>query len=511
MVFADKLTFLVNLTGTTNKQLGDILGIHQSQISRMRSGARGLPGNGEYIRLMSEHFASVCVNDYQRSALADVLGRPTLKLPLEKNVLAIIINEWFMGLLDDREVKAEQVLCSYRAFNIRYGSDKPFNDKTGYKFQTNQELYVYFGDDGKRMALRAFLGYIVQSGEPMQLDVSSDENLSWLVGDSSFAAEVQRYFPRLIEQGCTCRRIVGPMSNLDYSYVSMTMRWLSSYISGHVASFYYPRLRDDLYHKTMIIAPGKAAVFSSSTGKQYKAGATFFITDKAVVDALESEFENYVSLCVPHMVVYSAKQAPERFYGSFYDFENIQAPTLQRSKNLSVASMPINIVKSIRADDSIRYRLLLNNLIKRSKIFKQRLDEYLYIDIMSLADPSEVISEMIPIETAALFNNHPQFYTVNTYLMHLRNILRLADQKKNYCPVIINRQEDGLNAVYVKEGHRVLFQRDKDPLSVVEITERNLVAAFNELLHRSSPIEESLIKMRQNAISKIKEYIRRFE
>ena len=62
MEFSEKLSFLMKLCETTNKQLGEVLGLDPSQISRLRSGRRGMPGNGEYLQRISQFFAERCVD-----------------------------------------------------------------------------------------------------------------------------------------------------------------------------------------------------------------------------------------------------------------------------------------------------------------------------------------------------------------------------------------------------------------------------------------------------------------
>ncbi|NLO48935.1 MAG: hypothetical protein GX111_11540 [Clostridiales bacterium] len=511
MTFSDKLDFLIKLSGTTNKSLGNLLGIHQSQISRMRSGARGLPGNGEYIRIMAEFFASACTQDYQRSALSEALRRPTLKLPIESNVLAVILTKWLMSTATDGGEEAGQILCNYQTLKLHAGSAIPSAAPDNGNTSPSQNMVVYFGDEGKRMAVRSFVDYIQKLKEPLQIDISSDENMGWLVGDAGYAAEIQGYLNQLAAQGCTCRRIVGPISNLDYSYAALSMRWLPFYMTRHVISYYYPRLRDDVYHKTLLVVPGKAAVFSFSIGKRVHSGATYFVTDKSVVAALEEEFEDYLALCVPHMVLHTSSQQPEQFFRVFLEYESIQAPCLQLSNSLSTITMTWYVAKSILSDDHAGYEIFLDTFAKRSAIFKQYLNEFSFTDIICLAEPDEVAAGKVPIEAATIFDGEPRFYSVKTYLMHLRNILWFTEHSPNYHLVIRERSEDGLNIIYIKEGRRALLLRDTDPYSVYEISERNLVASFGELLRRSIPSEVTDAMRRQQNVLQLHELIRRLE
>ena len=152
MEFSEKLSFLMKLCETTNKQLGEVLGVDPSQISRLRSGKRGIPGNGEYLQRISQFFAERCVDGYRRSALAEVLMRPALMLPVESQVLAIILREWLMGTLPDRDGKAEQLLRGSAWLSLHADAEDPAGEE---RPAPQRGMHVFFGDEGKRSAVRA--------------------------------------------------------------------------------------------------------------------------------------------------------------------------------------------------------------------------------------------------------------------------------------------------------------------------------------------------------------------
>ena len=492
MEFSEKLCFLMRITGTTNRELGETLGIHQSQISRMRNGTRGLPGNVNYVSQMALFFAKRFNNDYQRSALAEAMGRPALLLPASLEVLTLSLNEWMNGTYGDNRTQNEKV------------SGSGMSDRT----IEGRETYVYFGDQGKQQAIRAFLGYILQTGEPLRIDISSDESLNWMVADFAYVGELQSFFPKLTEQGCTCRRIVGPLSSLDYSYASLTLRWMPFYISGRVEPYYYPRLRDALYRKTMVVAAGKAAVFSSSTAGETKNSPCFFTTDAELVASVEQEFAAYLSMCVPHLGRRSKELEPRRFCSCISEFWRMPTPCLMQTPGLSAITTPPDILRGMKLPEPAGLPLFREQFWQQSELFEEGLKEWLTIDIMKLADEETIRSGLVPMCAMQGLSSNA-FYTAAQYKRHLQNILRLAYEYPNYRPVVQEPRWDDLWLLAVKEGQRALLMRSSNPDSVFEVTERDLLSSFGELLRRSVPDEAEKRHLSHAAIEKIEELVKK--
>ena len=492
MEFSEKLTFLMRITDTTNRELGETLGIHQSQISRMRNGTRGLPGNVNYVSQMAIFFAKRFRDDYQRSALAEAMGRPALLLPASLDVLALSLNEWMNGAYAESRSQNETAL----------GSGK---SDTGIE---GRGTYVYFGDRGKQQAVRAFLGHILQTGKPLRIDISSDESLNWMVSDFAYVGELQSFFPKLTEQGCTCRRIVGPLSSLDYSYASLTLRWMPFYISGRVEPYYYPRLRDALYRKTMLVAGGEAAVFSSSTAGETQNSPCFFTTDAELVASVEREFSAYLSMCVPHLGRRSNEIEPKRFCSCISEFWRMPTPCLMQTPGLSAITTPPELLRGMKLPEPFGLPLFREQFLQQSELFEEGLKEWVVVDIMKLAEVDEIRNGLVPMYAMQGLSANA-CYSAAQYKRHLQNILRLACQYPNYRPVIQKPRWDELWLLAVKEGQRALLIRSSNPDSVFEVTERDLLSSFGELLRRSVPNEIESRQLSGEAMERIEDCIKK--
>ena len=510
MVFADKLNFLIKLTNTTNKQLGDLLSIHQSQISRMRSGARGVPGNGEYIRIMASHFASQIKLDYQRSALAEALGRPPLRLPVEQSVLSVILTEWLIGTVEDSGEKAELYLRNYRSLGVTHARGPELSPES-VSGESKGDVFVYYGDSGKRAALYAFLGYMLEQKEPQQIDLSCDESIEWLESDPDFIVKLQENMVELEKRGFTCRRIVGTTNDLDYTYASLRYRWLPFYLSGHASSYYYPRLRDTVYRRTLIVTRGKCAVLSMSTGDKASSRVTFFIKDPDVADSLDDEFRDYLAMCTPHMTVYDIKQMPEQFASRFTEMAEAPIAGIQRTNCLSTLTMPASVATSIRLESPEAQRVFNESYSRRIDAFNEVIKEHPITDVIYIDPPEDVAEGKVLMPIAAAFGAPQPAYNIERYVLHLRNILRYLENEPNYYLVIMDEKDKDLDYAGVKESHRVLLVKAGDPFRAMEVSERNLVEAYSELLHRSLTSGLRGPTQRKENAAYIRDLIRRLE
>lgn len=81
-------------------------------------------------------------------------------------------------------------------------------------------------------------------------------------------------------------------------------KWIPIYTTGMIEPYCYPRLRDGVFQRTLFIAPHTAAIVSSSVQHNTDGMLNLFITDRAALDALVAEYENYFVLCRPLMRIF---------------------------------------------------------------------------------------------------------------------------------------------------------------------------------------------------------------
>ena len=103
MQFNDKLVFLMNITQTSNKELAHGISVDPSLISLLRTGKRKQPKNTAHIQHMASFFAKKCSADFQRNALAEMLGQSSICATMPTEILEKRLESWLLkdsGIFD---------------------------------------------------------------------------------------------------------------------------------------------------------------------------------------------------------------------------------------------------------------------------------------------------------------------------------------------------------------------------------------------------------------------------
>ena len=78
-------------------------------------------------------------------------------------------------------------------------------------------------------------------------------------------------------------------------------KWVPLYLSGSIEPYYYPRIRDGVFMRTMFIARGHSAIISQSTAGQSESVLNIYLEEESAVKAMESEFDAFLRRCKPLM------------------------------------------------------------------------------------------------------------------------------------------------------------------------------------------------------------------
>ena len=97
MPFAEKLSFLMHITETSNKELAAELSVDPSLISLMRTGKRKLSKNPAQVRKMAVFFARRSPAAFQRQALSEMLEQASISPSMPTEALAASLESWLQG------------------------------------------------------------------------------------------------------------------------------------------------------------------------------------------------------------------------------------------------------------------------------------------------------------------------------------------------------------------------------------------------------------------------------
>lgn len=302
---AGKLDFLMKLTSTQNAALGRALRYDASYISRIRSGKRKLPSKEDFLRPAAAWFAARIREEYQKAAAAGYmrLGRPW---PEDEEAAAALLLAWLEGE-DPGNDPAERMIAAMLSRRT-----KPELPDGGYDAREGNgtEAVLFYGDAGKRDGVAAFLGELCEGKSPRRLLLFSDEDMAWLYEDPAFTRSWARMMEKLVAGGCRVR-IIHSISRDENEMWEAVRKWIPIYLSGSVEPWYYPRLRDGIFRRTLFVAEGRMALVSGSVRGQTGEELVVLLRDPAAAAALEREFSAYLDLCRPLLEIVRSENGGE--------------------------------------------------------------------------------------------------------------------------------------------------------------------------------------------------------
>lgn len=473
MQLYEKLDFLMNITQTSNRLLAQELQVDPSLVSRLRTGTRGMPRNREQVRRMAECFARRCMIDFQRQALSELLGIKQA-LTMKSDQLSEILYYWLCGDTDS----VGHFMRTLETLNV--DGDRESSDVDSCSLSTSNS--IYYGNDGKRAAARAVFQHLLSLSKPGTILLFADEADDWIIEDYSFTSGLQGWALELFQRGFRICQITPPIVSADQAFESL-IRWLPAYITGQVEAYYYPRLRDNVHRRSMIVLPGEIAMLSNSTAGRRSSYATIVTTDRRLTKTYAEEFQDYLSLCRLMLHTYTTM---ETLMHCFTQFLACEGPRIQKLPSLSAETMPPELMDyCVERERSTGLNSLSSFFLQDMEVFKGEKDSLDFIDIARLASADEVRTGTVPV-IASFGTEEMIYYTPETYVSHLQNILRMMELCENYHFVPLTGEADKDGMLMIKGETRALLVRAAAPFTTFEISQPEIVALCREHLLRTA-------------------------
>lgn len=149
---------------------------------------------------MGEYFANKCASNNQLGLLSEVIGNYYSFENKNTSQIADIITLW---------LSSENIAFHLQSNTI---NKLEFSNKDNlYYFPTNNSLFLpnqkaesinaYYGDDGRRCAIRLFVQLVLSSDNADKIDIENEGNTKWLWGDKDYASEISCDITKLINRG----------------------------------------------------------------------------------------------------------------------------------------------------------------------------------------------------------------------------------------------------------------------------------------------------------------------
>ncbi len=506
MTFSEKLTFLLDLSGSSNAELARAAKIDPSQVSRLKNGTRNTPKRIHTIELMAEHFAERCTSEYQRATLAETLGDRSLindrSLPHTVDALC----RWLRTKQSDSSTRLDSFMRNFEGYSSPRHTDR-------YKIHTESNVSemrscCHFGNEGRRNALVQIVDYLTNYGTPCEVSIISDENLDWLSQDRNFSEWLISAMVKLTETGYSVRRIVSSLRD-SVSAIEALERWMPLYMSGSLTSYHYPRLRDGLYRHFLVVAPGNLALTSCSIGDQHKCSASYISYDQRTIEDEMRFFNAYLEKCIPLAEPYIYDRDPILFSRHLLDFHSIESDGMSKWLGMSCTTVPdsiIDVLETTYKDE--RSSEILHVFRTIQKTFELNLASGCrFVEIIRPFSAQQVTDGSARLSPSLLLPESSLCYTPELYRDHLLHILELATKYSNYF-VVVDDGDMSECEMHVKEGQSALLVRTTPPFTMFNITEPNTVSSVSEyIMLQATRYGSSLVIQRRHAIEKLRALI----
>lgn len=477
--FAEKLSFLMHITETSNKELAAELSVDPSMVSLMRTGKRKLSKNPTQARKMALFFAKRSSAAFQRQALSEMLGQVSISPSMPVGALASCLESWLQG---------ERPITDTFLSGIQARPEQPQDTPPLPVLPPapgNQTLFFY-GEEGRQEAMCRVMQEIRSMNVPGTIMTVVDDNLEWLLSNYPLTKKVQAWLLESAERGFTFMQIMPPLNYIN-RYTESLQFWLPMYATGQTKVYYYPRLRGNLYRHSIIVVPGCCVQYAAAVATGSTSDVTMFSTDPKLIHAFERQFQEHLSLCRPALVVH---RDPRDAYPCYLDYFKCQGETVQLINSLSLCSMPQALLERYVRETkenlwSSTFQLHLDNVSN----FESNLEKVSFIDMCRLFTAEEIRSGHVPVGSSSQDYYGQPWYTPETYCLHLKNILRLIDRYENYFFVPLHEKEYPDYDLFVNEDNVALIVRTAKPLMTLDIRRPSMVTAFREhLLRRADAV-----------------------
>ena len=478
MEFCEKLDLLMNVTGTTNSALAHGVKLDASHISRLRRGQRRALKDKASIAAISSYFARRCGESYRRKAIFDAMGL-VRDIP-DIDEFAARITGW---LVDDKSSDARTV-DSFLSDLTRMPIQKPRPLSNSAERTISKtplpDISAFYGVEGKRSAVIQFLSAALAAKEPSTLLLFSDEPTDWMTADREFADKWAKLMAAILARG-SCITIIHTISrDLDEMLHAIT-QWMPLYMSGSIEPYFYPKKRDGIFKRTLFIAPGIAAVASSSVGSSCEQAVNLLFGDKSAIAAHEHEYRQYLALCKPLMRIFTARDK-DTCFETMLEFEHEKSDAFIKTESLSLLTMPEDVMEDLVFRMGMDPALVAAHRRIRTALFENLLATNRFSEIVRLPDIGQVMECKVSVSLSVMFIGGGVCYTPEEFLRHLKHLVHLMETFENFRIHLIEYSTDDRYMVYAKEDLGVIIAKTSDPTVVLAMREGNISAAFWDFL-----------------------------
>ncbi len=275
-------------------------------------------------------------------------------------------------------------------------------------------------------------------------------------------------------------RIIHTVSRRLGEVLASISWWMPLYMTGKIEPYYYPKKRDGIYRRTMMIAPEIGAIVSNSVGDMEGCEAITVIWEEKGIEAAMKEFSNYFALCRPLMQVIPASHSQE-LLTVFSSLDANVANSFMLCNGLSIMTLPNTVLRQMTVSLEPREKKGIQDYYRiRKENFKKSVRNHKFTEILRLPELASIREGKAKLPFVTLSGVEGLAYTPEQYRQHLESVVSMLKKYDNY-HVQLNPGEDNSMMIYVKEEYGVMVMSST---AVFFMDESHVTVAFENYLKK---------------------------
>lgn len=322
MTAGEKLSTIMELFGVSTRRLALAIHVDPSSVSRWANGKRALRIGSELTEKIVEYFLSLKIFSMRKPELVELLLPGATAETVDSATVEMRFREWL--LFDDRSMPSSRRVDSpaddpqagsqirMLLGNLGELSAVPPPERLPSSLEKPQpgapgEVEIYFGDEGIRQALLSVASAIISHGEPAELLITSQDDLSWYL-QPDFLPQWMHAVSTVLRTSRV--RVIFRLNRGMGSILTLIRSWLPLILTGCVEARYYSRYEEPVVAMTLAVVPGLAAMFSMKSVNDDAHGCTYLHRDAASVEYYHGKFLDLVSVSQPLIRVFGRDSFP---------------------------------------------------------------------------------------------------------------------------------------------------------------------------------------------------------
>jgi len=501
----------MELENITNTKLAKAINVYASLISRWRNGKRNVNKDACYIEDIAKYFSVRATAEYKKMALLQFMGIPVSKDMEDEGYIEKEMINW---LKSDKNMEYDTMEGFFSKIS-NIGNEKDIENirnMDAHIISSNTKIdealdcqKIYVGNKGKRAATLVFLTEVLKSNTRTPLLLYSDEDINWLIEDPEFIKIWNILLIKILMKGHKIK-IIHTVNRNVHEMIYAIEKWMPLYMVGDIEPYYYPKYREDVFKKTMFVAPNIIAVNSQSLDNI--SGTTVIIDEASALENQTILFNNYIKKCRSLMKIFKGKDIITGFHirNEFYAQEG---DTLYKSSSLSLDTIPIKLLKDILIEENISEvdnELILNAQKVQNKAFIKNIENNKYSEFIYIPEIAEIEARKVIISHSNMMFGRSIYYKRDQYICHLKNIIMLLNKYKNYNVYILQDRWPNIHLA-VKSEVGVIISKNDSPPALFAFNHINMTEGMYYYLEMEMEKLSNLDRDKERVISKLQDIV----